>query len=152
MPRPVKDDQGRSNWATSRSRWVFMARAFGPRTTRKRRSRRAVVRWAPSLINLINRVLQNELDILPERQPGQRLRILRDQIEVFARTKLDAHVFGIRMFLDLRVNPLIVVLEEILSGDELRLLRIQHQTFFPILGQWSRHIDRWRGRKSQRAP
>ncbi len=88
-----------------------------------------------SFVNVVERVVKYELDILAKSEPRQHLGMLGDQLEVFRRAELDAHGVGVRVFLNRRIGPLLAVLEEVLAGNELRLLRLLYQVFFaPVTG------------------
>ena len=78
-------------------------------------------------VNFVYRVFQSELNVLTECQPWQDFFILRDQVEILGRAKLNADTFGIGMPLNGGVDPLLVILEKGFPPNELTLLRILHQ-------------------------
>ena len=77
-----------------------------------------------SLIDLINLVVQYELHILAQGKPGQRLRVLLEEIEILLGLELDAYVFGISLLLRLAINPLRSVLIEGAPADVAALLGV----------------------------
>src|SRR5262245_208605 len=63
------------------------------------------------LVHLIDFVLQHELNILSERKPGQRLRILRCKLEILRRAELNPHALCVLILLYRGISPLRIVLE-----------------------------------------
>src|SRR5262249_45832739 len=110
-----------------------------------------------SLINFINRPIQDELHILPQREPWQRLGLIRRERKIFRRIELDANVFGVRLLLHERIDPLVVIQERIASPPRIapapgsniapaaRLTRLRVQQSWPARSRQSLPHDslRW---------
>src|SRR5437763_9906013 len=73
--------------------------------------------------NFVDRVVESELDVLAEGQPGQDLRFLRRQFEILPGVELNSHPLGISEFLYRRIDPLAAVLVKAAAGHETGLLR-----------------------------
>src|SRR5882672_3509842 len=58
------------------------------------------------VVNFINRVVENELDVLAEREIGQGTRLLRGEREILGRVELDAQALRFLRLLDRGVHPL----------------------------------------------
>jgi hypothetical protein len=91
----------------------------------------AVIETA-AFVNFVKRVVQDELDVLAQHGLRERRGLLRCQRKILCRVELNSHTLRVLIFLYGGVNPLVAVLEEILAGDELRLLRILQEPFLRL--------------------
>src|SRR5260221_871 len=71
-----------------------------------------------SFIHCVNRACHHELHVPSLREPRECLGVLLQQLEVFRGVELHADSLRARNFLDLRINPLLAVLEEGFAGDK----------------------------------